>query len=216
MRTTILKMKATNVFFISLFLIIAAMAPAQRQAKTVRYRFGGADGGGMFQLALRPDVQNELKITQVQHRELAAVDKKMQSKVADILTAKHPTNIGTAIAATGESFAAQLPTILKPAQYTRLRGLLLQKASFTALMRKDVQTDLAFTKEQRLKVVAAQAALAAKFKTIQKLKDRKAMRPQIIAAVNAHNEALQAILTTEQAAKFETMKGKPFKFGPDI
>src|SRR5438045_64016 len=91
-------------------IITAAVSVAQLHSKNMRFRFQGADGGAMVQLAQMPDVQRELKVTKSQSAKLADIEKRMESAIADKLTLKTTlAGIRNLIMETGNNSAAELP-----------------------------------------------------------------------------------------------------------
>ena len=203
-------------------LALAALSVAQGHGGQ-HFRFAGSDGGTLVQLAQRPDVQKELAVTDAEKSKLADLETRMEDAVSkDFETLmssneQDPNKMRTTISSTGDMFANELPNILTADQYKRLMELLIQRAGYSALERKDVQDALGFTGDQKTKVNDAQTALLKAFDSLQANDqgDVVKMKADAKAAMQTHSDALKNILTPDQATKFEAMKGKTFTFDED-
>lgn len=202
---------------IALITLTAALSLAQGHGGPRRFMFGATDGGSLVQLLLRKDVLKELAISADQVAKIndleSRLDKQVQAdfqKLSDDKVEDADTMRGT-ISKTGESFAKELPDILTKEQATRLRQILIQKTGYSTLGRKDIQEELGFSDEQKQKVKDAQRALLNSFDALMEQPEEK--RGEIVkAAREKHQQDLKSILSSEQSAKFDEMKGKPFTF----
>ena len=202
--------------FLVIFAVSLAAALSFGQGHTKgHFQFQGSDGGSLVQLAQRPEVQKELKVTASQKAKLTDLENRLEDAVMSDFKKDLPTDkMRTTVMNTGNGFADELPKILTPAQNKRLLGLLIQKANYSALERDDVQKDLGFSKAQKGKVDAAQADLLKSFDAVQTQKNKNAAMLMVRSAMARHAAALKAIMTKSQEKKFEAMKGKPFTFAP--
>ena len=186
----------------------------------MHFRFAGSDGGSMVQLAMRPDVQKELALTPDEETKIADLNDRMLTQVTSDFQkmqsdgVQDPNKMRDTISGTGNKFATELPTILTADQNKRLFELLLQRSGYSALERADVQTALGFTDDQKAKVDAAQKALLSAFDDLRtkNFNSREELQAAAKSAMDTHTDALKAILTPDQATKFDAMKGKPFTF----
>jgi hypothetical protein len=201
-------------------LLSAAVCHAQGHGNSMHFRFAGADGGSMVQLALRPDVMKELAITSDENTKLLDLEKRMQDAVTANLDSfsksgeTDPNKMRDAIGATGDKFAMELPSILTADQAKRLRELLIQKNGYGALNRKDLQEELALTDDEKAKLSAANGDMLKAFDGMRtsSTMDPKMMRKAVQEAIDARNKAIESALTDDQRSKFEAMKGTPFTF----
>lgn len=200
-------------------LAACVFAAAQGHGSNKGFRFAGSDGGSLVQLALRPDVQKELALTEEQKAKLDDLESRMQAQVKADLEAMEksgesdPDKMRSTIGATGDKFAGELPNVLSADQNKRLLGLMLQRAGYGAVLRKDIQEALGVTDEQRTAFAAANKALLASFDDMRTMKmSMEEMRKMSQDKVNERNAAIEKALTVEQRTKFEAMKGAPFEF----
>ncbi|MEA2552697.1 MAG: hypothetical protein QOJ65_873 [Fimbriimonadaceae bacterium] len=212
-------MKKIAVFLVPL--VLASLAIAQGHGGPRKFRFAGADGGSMVQLALRPDVQKEIAATDEEKAKLADLEERMQAQVQADFEAmakaneSDPNKMRGKIGATGDTFAEELPKILTVPQTQRLHELLIQKVGDSALLRKDVQQELGLTDAQLAQVADAEAGLLKAFDGMlnaEKPLTRDEMRAVSAKAMADRNEKLQKMLTDKQKADFKAMAGKPFTF----
>jgi len=204
-------------------LLTAAFASAQGHGGP-HFRFAGSDGGSMVQLALRADVQKDMGVSGDQKSKLVELEQRMQDAVAANLQEfeknkeSDPNKMRDAIGATGDKFAAELPTVLTADQAKRLKQILIQKAGYGYVQRKEVQDELGLSDDQRAKIATAQADLLKAFDGFRtsSTMDPKMMRKASQEAIEARNQAIADALTADQRAKFEEMKGAPFTFDDEI
>jgi hypothetical protein len=214
--TVPLEAEMKRVLFICVFLATAALSLAQGHGGS-RFMFGATDGGSMVQLLLRDDVLKELAVTDDQKSKINALESRLDAQVVADFEKLQKDNVGDpdtmrgAISSTGDKFAKELPDILTADQFKRLRQLLIQKTGYSTLGRKDIQEELGFSDEQRQKVKDAQRALLDAFDGLMGEPAEKRMSI-VKDAREAHQKTLKEILTADQFAKFDEMKGKPFIF----
>jgi Spy/CpxP family protein refolding chaperone len=113
----------------------------------------------------------------------------------------------------------QIKAILKPEQIARLNQLRVQQEGLGALNREEVQKELGLSEEQVGKIKAATEARNARgsapagvnFQDLSE-DDLRKMREEREARVKKYDEEMKAVLTADQTAAFEKMKGAEFKF----
>jgi len=114
----------------------------------------------------------------------------------------------------------QIKSVLKPEQVARLNQLRLQQDGIGALAREDVQKELGLSEEQVGKIKAATEARNAGgggfgggrgFQDMSE-EDLRKLREEMTARRDKYNADMNAVLTADQKAAFEKMKGAEFKF----
>jgi hypothetical protein len=146
---------------IGLVAAMAGTASAQRQpGGQGRGGFGGGfGGGGVGFLISNEAVQKELKMDKDQADKATEAVKKVRDKHADDFTKLRDVPQEERRAKTQELMKTvndetlkAVGEVLKPEQLTRLKQIELQRASFAAFSRADVQEALKLTTEQKEKV----------------------------------------------------------------
>lgn len=163
----------------------------------------GVTGRAMILMA--PDVKKEIRITKDQ-------DKQIQKAIKDLSDAAKGGGLSFDLTNPMAALDPALDSILNDDQKKRLDELFVQSNGGFALLDKKVAAPLQLTEEQLTKLTALSgqanseamnafqhARSAGSFKAIQKKHDEFGLQ-------------MKGVLTPEQAAKFETMQGKPFKF----
>ncbi len=213
-----------RIFVAVAILSCVALAAAQGGGGGRGQRRGGR-GNSELSLAQRADVQKELSVTDDQ-----------KTKLADLQSKQPRPNFGgggggnggggtppdpAAMAkARAEMMAQQhkdLAGILNDGQMKRLGELLLQREGMNALTTESVQKSLNFTDEQTAKVKDLQTKQREAGQALrQKMQNQEITREEMQAAQQKNtqtmNDELQKVLTSDQAAKFKEMQGKPFTF----
>lgn len=187
---------------------------------------GGQRGGrGGFAselgLAMRADVQKELAITDDEKTKLNELSQKSRPQRGSGNTgAGQTTDPAERMKQAAERRAQQhkdVAAILTDSQMKRLGELVLQRQGFSALGQEDVQTALKLSADQVQKV---KDLLAKEREAGQALRQRRTdgtmTQEEIQAATKKNtdttNAELAKVLTSDQAAKFKEMQGKPFTF----
>ncbi|MFN8221301.1 MAG: Spy/CpxP family protein refolding chaperone [Fimbriimonadales bacterium] len=193
-----------------------------------RMGFGG--GGGLLNTVQRADVQKELAITDAQKTKIEDLATKAREDRRAMM--EEMRNSGgqpdmEAMRAANEKMAAKqkkdLEGILNADQLKRLGEIDIQLQGGRALMNPEVQKKLNLTDDQKKKLTDIQADQREKMQqAMEDLRsgggqpDRTEMQ-KVMEKLNAENSAaMLAVLTAEQKAQFEAMKGKPFKADPNI
>lgn len=105
---------------------------------------------------------------------------------------------------------AKVEEVLLPAQFERLEQIALQVRGDRALTQEDVQKKLTFTDEQKTKTSELVTGFGDKMREMFTSGDREGMREKMEAGQKQLGTDLVAVLTTEQKAEYEKLKGKPF------
>lgn len=192
-------------------------------------RMGMGGGVNAMQLLNRKDVQTELKITADQKTKMdAAIDRLREERRAamqnggfqDMTQEERQKMMETNQA--NEKKAME--SVLTKEQVTRLNELVIQRAGNSAILRPEVQKELAITDEQKKKIADLQTkqreAMQQAFSGMQDMSREERqeamtkMRESIQKNEKVMNDELGKILTADQAAKLKAMGGAPFKFDP--
>jgi hypothetical protein len=146
---------------IGLVAALASTASAQRQrGGQGRGGFGGGfGGGGVGFLISNEAVQKELKLDKDQVDKATEEVKKVREKHADDFTKlrdvpqeERRAKMQELTKEVNDETLKGVSEVLKPEQLTRLKQIELQRASFAAFSRADVQEALKLTTEQKEKV----------------------------------------------------------------
>jgi hypothetical protein len=104
-------------------------------------------------------------------------------------------------------------------QMTRLDQLVLQRRGLMALADAEIQKELGITGEQleKLQTVRSEqeTSMREKMRELMQSRDRDAMREKMSELRGQLETAVMGVLTSDQKAKFDEMKGKAFDFGDD-
>lgn len=157
-------------------------------------------------MVAKPEVKKEVKVTKEQ-------EKKVQALIAEFQTNAQAGNMsGFNMMNPLGSIDPKLVDVFDETQQARIEELFLQSNDGFALTDDKVAATMAVTEDQR-KVIKSesQAGFTTLIGMMQKARSKgdfnklKAERKRLAEQLKAH-------LTPEQAAKFEELKGKPFKF----
>lgn len=112
---------------------------------------------------------------------------------------------------------AKVWNVLKPDQIARLWQLYLQRNGIYSIARSDVQSQLDFSEDQRLKVSRAKLTYNLAIKNLALKQSKMALDPKKVRDVLAKAESelydgLMVVPTSEQQRTLEELKGKEFKF----
>ena len=179
-----------------LVLATAAFATAQRSPTGTTNR---------LMLTMMPDVKKELKISKDQ-------DKKIQEAVKTMQEQAEAGQIRIDFTDPMASMDVDFTTILDDAQKARLEELFVQYNGGFALADPKVVTALGLSEDVVAQVKSIKGAASRELLQVMS----QARSTSAVKAADKKREefSLQmlALLTDEQKAKFETMKGKAFKF----
>jgi hypothetical protein len=107
----------------------------------------------------------------------------------------------------------RLAEILLPNQMKRLNEIYIQQLGTRALDDADVSAELKVTDEQKASIAKIREESQAQMRELFTAAgdDREAAREKFAAARKATDEKLLAVLTADQKAKLDELKGKPFE-----
>lgn len=194
---------------------------------------GGGQRGGMFgqqggvMLLQRTDVQTDLNLNSEQKTALAGLQESMQTEMRSMFEEMRNGGGGfdreamtAAMKKLTDGLTKKVDGILKPEQTRRLKEIDIQLAGNRAILREDVQKDLAFTPAQTAKVKDLQAKQQeANTAVMEKMRNGEIDREQI-GEIRTKNDKVMSdelgkVTTAEQAGKLKAMAGKPFKADAD-
>lgn len=198
-------------------------------------------GGGGFQmpdafLAMAPDVQKDIKVTDAQKKSLDALQQEMMSMMPGRGGqggggGQRRTDTGNAQGQGGQRGGGFDPTqwrtmmddtakkindILDDKQEARLFQIGVQTAGARALFRDDVQKKLSLRAAQKGQLQDLQTKMQEAMMTLfQRMQAQEIDREQMQESMRRNNEILNTeavkVLTPEQAKAFEEMKGPKFE-----
>lgn len=229
--------------FTLLAVVATAMAQQGPGQGGQRRMMGGGMGDQMVAtLLMRPDVQAELEITAEQRAKLIETFQAMgrgpggpagqggqqaggQAGPGQGQGAQQGGQRGGGFGQMNPAMMAEqeakIKEILTPAQWERLWELYVQRNNYRVILRPDFQEKLGLTDMQKAQVnTAREEQMAAMREMMQQLRDGggqgdpQAMMQKMQELNTAYDAKLGAILTAEQKAKLEEMKGEKFEFQP--
>ena len=186
----------------------------------------GMMGGGnsSLQLVSRKDVQDDLKITEAQKKQLDELNAKMREEMQAMRENMQagggdPQGMRAQMEKMNADYAKKVDAILTPEQQKRLKEIRVQLDGNRAILNADVQKELGITADQKAKIDAAQKAMNDKRQAMMEEMrngggDRQTMQESMKKMNDEFNADLAKVLTAEQAAKLKTMGGAPFKAAP--
>jgi Spy/CpxP family protein refolding chaperone len=216
------------------FAMLANFADAQGGRGQGQGRGGGQFGGGMqgmggfgagpSNLAARPDVQTELKLTADQKSKVQAISDKMREERRAAFQGAGGGGGGQDMQARmaemqkmSAKYDAEVLAVLTPEQTARIKQLAVQMAGANYPMGEEGQKALGVTSDQQSKLRALQdkqrEAMTALFERMRNQElDFQSMGAEREKMDKIMAEEVGKILTAEQKAKWEELKGKPFAF----
>lgn len=209
---------------ISSLLVLVAIASAQ----------GGGGGGGRGQgrgfgrgmnnsptgVLNRADVQAEIKLTDEQKKKLQELRDKQQQEMRDMFQnaggGMDRTEMQKMMQERQAKTDKETNAILTPEQQKRLYEVWIQIAGNRALLNDTVQKDLKLSDDQKKKIKDLQTKQQEAMQALmEKVRNQEIDRSQVQEINKKNDDAMNVelgkILTTDQAAKFKEMGGKPFK-----
>ena len=210
-----------RIFVLTALLSCVALAAAQGGGGGQGRRGGqrGRGGNSELSLSLRPDVQKELAVTDDEKTKLTALqaNQPRPNFGGGNGTPPDPAAMAKARAEAQAQQHKDLAAILSDTQMKRLGELLLQREGMNALTQDSVQKSLNFTSDQTAKVKDLQTKAQEANQAMQeKVRNQEMTREEAQAARTKNqqtmNDELSKVLTSDQAAKFKDMQGKPFTF----
>jgi len=190
---------------------------------------GGA--GSLVMLLGREDVRTEIKLMPDQVEGLRKMAERMRPERPDFDFRSATDQERSAFMARMQAqqaeraadAKAQLEELLMPEQFERLEQIALQAQGAMALMTPEVAEKLVIGKDltetMTKDVTASQEEGRELLQTMMRERNREAagsLREKMEEMRKALETKLVAHLSDEQKAKFEEMKGEPFKFDPAL
>jgi len=210
-----------------LFTIAAAVSLIAQPPGGGRGGRGGMMGGGNNPLSLlsNKSVQDELKITADQKRQIDELNAKMREEMQAMRENMQSSGGDMqAMRAAMEKMTAEnqkkVDAILDEKQRGRLKEIRIQLDGARAILNPDVQKELGITAEQKAQIDAAQKANnELRQQMMEDMRggggDREQMQAQMQKLNTDFLANLTKILTTAQADKLKAMGGAPFKIVRD-
>ncbi len=210
-------MKSVLFKAIALACLIACVAPTFAQRGM---RMGGGRGGGL-QTLTRKDVQEDLKLTPDQIKQIEAIQAEQQQAMQSAMENMRASGGGDPQQMQDEmqkmqaTYKKKADAVLTADQQKRLKEINVQLQGTHAIMDKDVQKELGLTEDQIKQIQAIQAAQRAYMQSMRdKIQSGEMQREDIMAYRTKQNEKMDAdlakILTQPQKDKLKEMGGKPF------
>jgi hypothetical protein len=184
------------------------------------FGFGGR-GGGMasaLQLASNEQVQRALKVSEEQADKIQEINSEMREERGKLFEAARES--GGEQGAMREKMqeltataTKKLNEVLDAGQQKRLMGIMIQVAGANALLDPAVAKELNVTEDQTKKLEeAGQENRQAMRELFEGARDqeggREAMREKMEQQREEANKRLMAVLTSDQQAQFESLKGE--------
>jgi Spy/CpxP family protein refolding chaperone len=207
---------------------LAAFLPAN-QALAQRPGGGGrgmamlnSPGLNQMNLLSNESVGVELKLTDEQKTKAAEIGEKVRAEMRDAFTEfggldederqEALQELRATAQKRGNEVLAELATILKPEQMSRLKQISLQLRGVQALADEEVAAELKLTDYQKKQLTAISEAASAEIRELftqarESGGDQGAIRTKMEEMRKASGEKALAVLDAEQKAQFEKMQG---------
>jgi Spy/CpxP family protein refolding chaperone len=212
-------MRKCSLWFGVLAVVALAASPAlaQRQQRGGGQppggRFGGGFGGGPLMLLGQKSVQEELKLTEDQIKQVTDATAKQREARQGLrdLSQEERTKKMQELNKEGEKVVQD---VLKPDQAKRLHQIVLQQQGARAFADPKVAKELNLTEDQTKKIKDIQDDSR---KQMQELfqggggGDRQEAAKKMAELNKATSEKAMNVLTAEQKTKWKEMTGEPFK-----
>jgi len=189
-------------------IVAMAVSPAlaqQRQRQPGR-GFGGGFGGGTVYLLTQKSVQDELKLSEEQVKQVKELQEKQRADRPNFQGGDRE-EIQKKMAERRKAENEAVAKILKPEQLKRVKQIGLQQQGARALNNEEVAKALKITDEQKGKIREIQ------MKAFEEMRDvgrGEEARTKIQELMKKTNEKVMGVLTAEQKTKLKEMQGKPF------
>ena len=200
-----------------------------------RVGFGGGPGGpggggGELMLLASEQVQKELELIDEQIKDFEKLREEQQEKIREMFSgmrdlaederrAKFESMRGK-LEEVQKELKEKMNAVLMPHQLDRLKELNIQIRGMGALDDPEVAAELKITEEQKKELSAKREELGQKMREMfsaargdgQQRGPSEEMRTKFQQMQTERTEKLLGVLTSEQRAKFEQMKGAKFEF----
>lgn len=183
--------------------------------------FGGMRMRGGAMLLMRPDVQQELKLTEEQQQQLRQAMAPPGGGRGGFGGGQRPDP--AAREAREREMDAKIKTVLNDGQYTRYHELSVQMEGPPALVRPMVAEKVGLSAQQRdqIQTILQSSAAGQRGQFQQRGQGERPspeqlqqLRQQMEAARTETNNKIVAVLTDEQKQKWQSLQGSPFTFEP--
>ncbi len=183
--------------------------------------FGGFGGGSLLDLARIEAVQKEIEAVDDQVKGIAKLSEEMRASRGErpqvdwrnMSEADREKAMAEGRARREKEAAAanaKLAEILLPLQIERLEQISLQMRGTSALADPKVAAKLSLTDEQKKKLEAVQTANMEAMRALFQGGNREGMREKMQEQRKTSEEKVLAVLTADQKAAFEKLKGAAF------
>lgn len=220
MKVSVLKAAAIALLVGAMALALAQDGGQGRRGRGMMFR-GGFGGGSSLGTLARKDVRADLAITDEQAKKLdelrAKNDEEMQAMRENMRASGGDfESMRTEMEKRNAATQKEVDAILTETQRTRLKEVTLQIRGNMSLMDEDFQKELAFTSDQKDKVAELQnKQQEAMMSLFEKRRngdlDDDQLQDIMRKNVDIMGTELFKLLTPDQATKFKSMQGKPFK-----
>jgi Spy/CpxP family protein refolding chaperone len=224
---------------VAMVLMVSQVALAQREegrrgGRGGRGFFGGGRGGGMIsalQLASNADVQKALKVTDEQADKIKDINDAMRDERRKLFEGgRDAAGDQAAMREKMQELTAtatkKLNEVLDATQQKRLMGIQIQVSGANAVMDPAIGKELNVTEDQKKKLEeVSQSNRDAMRELFEGARDAEggpeAMREKMEKQREEANKKLMAVLTSDQQAQLETLKGEKVEIdmaslrGPD-
>jgi Spy/CpxP family protein refolding chaperone len=203
---------------VTLVAAVVAMAasPALAQAQQRQRQgggFGGFGGGVMFLLGQK-SVQEELKLSDEQVKQVKELTDKQREAFQGLRDLSQEER-RTKIQELGKSNNEAIAKMLKPQQLKRVKQIALQRQGAAAVNNEEVSKALNITADQKEKIRDIQTKAREEMQGLGFDEEARKKRQEVMKAMN---DKITGVLTAEQKSKLKEMQGDPFKgeiqFGP--
>ena len=208
-------MKKLNCWLLVLGLMVGAASVAQAQGPgRGRGGFGGGGFGGPTALLGQASVQEELKLSEDQKKQITDFNEKRRGSFQDSQNLRQDERRAKFTEMAKETEKA-VAAILKPEQNKRLKEISLQQRGISAVSDPEVATSLKITDAQKAGITAIQEASAEKGRALftggGQGGNREESRAKFAELRKSTEEQIMGLLTAEQQATWLELTGAPFK-----
>jgi len=184
--------------------------------------FGMGGGTSTAMLLQREDVQEDLALTSEQKSSLKDIQQnqtdKMRASFEEMRasgTRPDPTTMRETMTKMMKEVDAEVNKVLKPEQQTRLKEISIQLDGNKAVMKPEIQKDLAITDAQKAKLKTLQeGSQAASQSVMEKARNREIQWTEVQDIMKKNdkilNDEIGKVLTPAQKTKLTEMGGKKF------
>jgi len=195
------------VVVVAVFLAAAPSAWAQRGG---RGGFGGGFGANRLGLLAQSSVQDELKLSEDQKKQVGAEVEKSRAAMSELRGADREQQRAKFQERTKANDAA-VASILNADQAERFKQISLQQQGPSAYADPEVAKELGLTSEQQDKIKGLTDGLRSEMRAQFQGGGGGEARAKLEELRKVTDEKLKAVLTPEQQTKWTAITGEPFK-----